>query len=191
MHPKPNPAQVRGLCWCGCGEQTPIARVTRSERGDVRGQPIRYIAGHYQRTQIRRSAVEVVLDHLELDGSGCWVFKGPLREGYGRVRDMSRHSVQAHRVMYEACVGQIPAGLHLDHLCRNRACVNPAHMELVTNRENLRRGNGISAINARKTHCDRGHEFTPENTRIRTSGYRQCRECARITERSRRTKAAA
>jgi hypothetical protein len=85
---------------------------------------------------------------------------------------------QAHRVAYELTVGPIPAGMTLDHLCRNKGCVNPHHLEPVTNRENILRGDGETARNARKTHCKRGHEFTTENTYIvPSSGGRVCRTC--------------
>jgi hypothetical protein len=96
-----------------------------------------------------------------------------------------RKLLKAHRVTYALVKGPIPAGLQLDHLCRNTSCVNPNHLEAVTTRENTMRSTGLSALNAKKTHCLRGHEFTPENTYVkRGDGARVCRQCA--AERTRR-----
>jgi hypothetical protein len=106
----------------------------------------------------------------------CWIWVGartPL--GYGQFRDKGR-TVYAHRWAFENANGPIPTGLTLDHLCRNPACVNPAHLEAVTHRINMRRGVGFSGVNARKTHCPRGHEYTPENTKW-FKGGRTCRTC--------------
>lgn len=116
--------------------------------------------------------------------SGCLNFAGYLNtNGYGVVTLGSSRNGQrrflVHRLMYEWFVGPIPAGLQMDHLCRNRGCGSPAHLEAVTQRENGLRGVGACARNAVKTHCVRGHEFTPENTHIRTNGSRFCRECDR------------
>lgn len=106
--------------------------------------------------------------------SNCWEWTRYREGGYGRLKRHGRH-VLAHRFFYETCFGPVPAGLDLDHLCRNRWCVNPDHLEPVTRRENVLRGAGLAAMGARKTHCDRGHEL-PALTRAR----RICAECRRM-----------
>ena len=114
--------------------------------------------------------------------SGCWLWLGGVNEGYGRVR-VGRKQAMAHRVMYEREVGPIPKGLTLDHLCRVRSCVNPAHLEPVTTRENTLRGVGVSALNAQKVACVRGHRFDSKNT-YHLRGKRSCRAChARVVRR--------
>lgn len=105
----------------------------------------------------------------------CWEWTGALNHGYGYVQFDGRPQ-NAHRVAYRLLVGPIPEDLHIDHLCRNRRCVNPAHLEPVTLHANLLRGQGASGINARKTHCVNGHEFTPENT-YEWRGTRNCKLC--------------
>lgn len=107
---------------------------------------------------------------------GCWGWTGDhLPSGYGRFYFRGERSI-AHRAVFEALRGKVPAGLVLDHLCRNRGCVNPWHLEPVTDAVNILRGVGPPAMNAKKTHCVHGHEFTPENTIARKDG-RECRAC--------------
>ena len=123
--------------------------------------------------------------------SGCWQWTGSLYAvGYGRFSTGGRW-VTAHRWCYERLIGPVPPGLDLDHLCRNRPCVNPQHLDPVTRRENLLRGETIPARNSRKTHCPSGHAYTPENTRIYRSG-RYCKACnrerCRIDSRDRRAR---
>lgn len=111
--------------------------------------------------------------------NGCWDWASSMyQSGYGRFMHGGKQ-FRAHRVAYEMNVGPAPIGFDVDHLCRNRRCVNPAHLELVTHQENVLRGSGPTAVNAAKTHCIHGHEFTPENTKVGPRGNRQCRACWR------------
>lgn len=120
-----------------------------------------------------------------VDKSGeCWIWTaGKTVGGYGVFSFGKNKQDMAHRWSYKKFVGPIPDGLFIDHLCRNRACVRPSHLEPVTNRENILRGTGFSARHAAKTQCSNGHEFTPENTKImRRNGVfrrRICRICHR------------
>ena len=94
----------------------------------------------------------------------CWLWTAGLTtDGYGHFAE-HRISRRAHRIAYEMLVGPIPVGLTVDHLCRERTCQNPAHMELVPPGVNAMRGNGPAALNARKTHCGNGHPFNTANT---------------------------
>ena len=110
----------------------------------------------------------------------CWEWTaGKNKYGYGLFRFKNR-SYLAHRFAYETLVGDIPEGEELDHLCRNRACCNPDHLQAVTRRVNVLRGFATSGLNARKTRCPQGHAYDEANTYIsKTNGGRQCRACSR------------
>ena len=120
-------------------------------------------------------------------GTECWLWRDALStSGYGKVHVTEKQYIMAHRFSFEIVNGPIPDGFQLDHLCRTRHCVNPVHLEIVTNRINVLRGVGLSAENARKTHCFRGHEFTEANTRWVTANgrpQRLCVICQRIKNR--------
>lgn len=114
----------------------------------------------------------------------CWIWQGTLdKNGYGVLSVGASNALYVHRYAYERFVGPIPHGLTLDHLCRTPACCNPAHLEAVTYKTNTLRGEGVSAENARKTHCLHGHLLTGENLYIAVSGARVCKACRRRRKR--------
>jgi hypothetical protein len=126
-----------GYCGCECGARTSIATRNERSRGVKKGEPRRYVRGHHRRKKDRW--VPVQLDHP----TPCWIWRlARNRDGYGVAWSRHGKMTLAHRVEYEKHIGPVPEGLTLDHLCRERGCVNPEHVEPVTQAENNRRGRG-------------------------------------------------
>lgn len=162
-----------GYCHCGCGERAPLAHQTDTKRGYVRGEPRRFVCGHgLRRDPVARFWAQIV----ENDATGCWEWQGSLcSNGYGRLSvgwGVEKRDELAHRFAHDLLIGPIPDGLEIDHLCRNRRCVNPGHLEAVTHEENVARY--VATI----TRCPRGHAYTEANTYIHPkTGGRDCRLC--------------
>ena len=134
-----------------------------------------------------------LMTKVEEQPNGCWIFTGHKNgRGYGVIWD--RGAASAHRVAWRELVGPIPDGLVIDHLCRNRACINPDHMELVTNEENVRRGmRGEMSQQSWAAHCKRGHEMAGDNVgwinpKNGATPWRYCRECQRARMRAFRSR---
>lgn len=123
-----------GYCACGCGQRTPISEVTVRMWGYVRGEPRKFVPGHHK----RKSGTDYLADEV----TGCWVWQRHIdAKGYGRLWPNGKRAMLAHRWVYEKHKGPIAPGLVIDHLCRNTRCVNPDHLEPVSNTTNCRRGN--------------------------------------------------
>lgn len=121
------------LCECGCCGEAPIANRNSKTKGWIKGKSKRYIHNHHRRL----SGVEYIVD----EKTNCWIWqRSKDAHGYGFIGIGNRKTIRAHRHYYEKYKGKISQGLQLDHLCRNKSCVNPDHLEPVTNAENQRRG---------------------------------------------------
>jgi hypothetical protein len=121
--------------------------------------------------------------------SGCILWLGSLdSNGYGQIGVGADADgiVSAHIASYETAVGPVPQGLELDHKCRVRCCINPLHLEPVTHRENMLRGEGSSGKRARQTHCKNDHPLSGENLKINKRGHRSCRTCCKAWQKANR-----
>lgn len=120
--------------------------------------------------------LERMADKFIVDGFGCWLWLGAINTAKRGQITIKGKAYATHRVMYTATRGAIEPGLVVDHLCEVPRCMNPNHLQVVTQRHNVLRSNGITANNHRKTHCKRGHEFTENNTRMK-GDKRSCITC--------------
>ena len=137
--------------------------------------------------------IERFLAKIRIASTGCWEWRGARdKSGYGRFRigstkDATRRVIRPHRFAYNAYRGEVPAGMELDHLCRNRGCANPGHLEAVTHLENSRRGKTGEANRGRqlaKSHCSRGHLLSGDNLYTTPKGFRVCKICQRLRGRA-------
>jgi hypothetical protein len=131
------------------------------------------------------AALELLMTKvLKMPGDGCWLWQGRLiKNGYGATKVAGGGTTTAHRAVYLASGHPIADDAHLHHLCGNKLCVRPSHLQPLSARDHVMTTGSVVAQNAVKTHCVRRHEFTPSNTLVRTDKYgytrRLCRECRR------------
>lgn len=174
------------------GRIVPMPRQTCSIEGCSKASYVRgWCCAHYTRWKrygdpLRLKPRPTVEDRFwaKVDKRGsdeCWQWTA-VRSwgGYGLFNDGRAHC-HAHRFAYELLVGPIPEGKQLDHLCRNRTCVNPAHLEPVTQQENIRRGD-CGKHTREKTHCPQGHPYAGDNLYVTPDGRRECRQCRRAAQ---------
>lgn len=148
-----------GFCHCGCGQRTNLSRDNDAPRGYVKGEPFRYVRGHAPKA---RKGVRYREEDRGYE-TPCWVWQLATQpNGYGHL-GVRANQGGAHRWYWEQRYGPIPAGAHVDHLCRVRVCVNPDHMELVTCAENARRGDNAKL----------DYEAVDEIKRLRATGCTQ------------------
>lgn len=180
--------RTRWLCSCECGlESTVDANKLRS--GHTRSCGCANRLGNRRRSEFDR-----FIEKTRQAEDGCIEWTGGLNgAGYGQFYRGGKSSSSetgkgyAHRYAYEHYVGPIPEGMHLDHLCRNRKCCNPEHLEPVTPRENVLRGVAPAAEHAKKTRCPAGHKYEGDNLYIHpVKRIRYCRTCGRIRAQAKR-----
>lgn len=147
-----------GYCQCGCGNKTNLVLKSDRIRGTVKGQPRRFLKGHYRLPQSKPPVVD--------PSTGCWNWGGKLRcRGYPGLLAYKGKRAKAHRVFYMRAKGPIPEGMQLDHLCKNPKCVNPDHLEPVTGKENMRRSSRTKLILSQAMEVREAARLGPISTR--------------------------
>lgn len=177
-----------GYCECGCGGKTNIPTETNRSIGRIKGQPMRFLAGHSSRLTRRTGPDWSYEDRGHTTPCKIWQH-GLNAGGYGRIGVGPGKQQYTHIVEWEAANGPVPDGLELDHLCRQRACGEATHLEAVTHAENVARGLAGATGRAHqlaKTHCPQGHPYAGDNLYVSRDGKRHCRECRRAVNRRRR-----
>ena len=162
------------VCQCGCGKDSGV--YARTERGHVAGEPRQFLPGHRATNGVVPAFDRLMAVIEGLDPEECWEWPGVPRKGYGRI-GIGGRIIPAHRYAYEQIVGPIPEGLVLDHLCRNKVCVNPRHLEPVTNRENVLRGDAAHVHNTGR--CKNGHSVEGADRWVDKTGRVHCLRCSR------------
>lgn len=143
--------------------------------------------GYHTKDGVSELTLSRFMEKVEfIDPDECWIWVGCRHpRGYGQFWNGDK-IVRAHRWIYESLLGPVSTDLVIDHLCRNTSCVNPRHLQEVTQRTNVLRGTAPAAHQARQTHCVHGHELIGENLYMKPNGARQCVPCRRETDRRRR-----
>ena len=130
--------------------------------------------------------IKRILPKIKVSKVGCWEWLGrTVKDGYGNI-NVNKKRISIHRILYKYYHGKLDSELEIDHICRNRVCCNPLHLEQVTHKENVLRGFSLNAINARKTLCIRGHSLSGDNIRIEKYGSRRCKKCKNENQMKRR-----
>ena len=127
-----------------------------------------------ERMGVSEAVLAKIASRVRIVASGCWEWQGVMQKGYGRII-VKDYPVYIHRLAAHVVHGDIPDGMEVDHLCKNRSCCNPSHLEIVTARENTLRGDGAGMRCARKTHCPNGHPYD-----IFSKHGRSCRTCSNV-----------
>jgi len=178
-----------GLCLCGCGQKTKPSRRGNKRLGIVKGEPLRYLPGHYAKHSYPKNWEDYPPPVRDLV-SGCIRWPGPHdKAGYGRLRRQGK-TPKAHREAWLRSGGEIPEGMTIDHVaargCIYRDCVEVAHLEVVTRAENTRRI-PLAIERKNRTHCPKGHPYSGENLAVihlQGKSERRCRECGRAATRA-------